>query len=73
MNYNSLIFKKSMIIIALFLLIFIFIGLKININNNPQCIQYIQNNELNTILVKSDSVKIVVDSLKNLGINRIYH
>ena len=54
------------------MLIFIYIGLKINTNNNSQCIQYIQNNELNTIIVKSDSVKIVVDSLKSLGVNRIY-
>lgn len=73
MNFNNPIFKKYTIILALFLLIFVLIWLKISINNNIQYIQYIQNNELNTITVKSDSVKIVVDSLKNLGINRIYH
>lgn len=73
MNFNDPVFKKYTIILALFLLIFVLIWLKISINNNIQYIQYIQNNELNTITVKSDSVKIVVDSLKNLGINRIYH
>lgn len=73
MNFNDPVFKKYTIILALFLLIFVLIWLKISINNNIQYIQYIQNNELNTIAVKSDSVKIVVDSLKNLGINRIYH